>query len=561
MDLDMLRDTFRPEAYELLAELESALLVVEEYPEDKDAINRVFRALHTIKGSGGAVGFDVMARLAHSVENLYAAIRNEQMVVTHELIDLTLAARDQLLALLEEHYSRKPADPARTEELIGKLNALLLQGTRDGKRGAPGPAPASSGNGQAAGGAALDLFEQQHVHDHRNEHAKADESDSIRVQCRKLDTLMDLVGELVTVQARLTRTAEQGRDPLLGSIAEEVERLTAELRDNAMSIRMLPIGSMFSTFKRLVRDLSQSLGKEVELATEGAETELDKTVIERLHDPLVHLIRNSIDHGIERPDARASSGKPRHGVVRLSAVHSGSHVLIRIQDDGKGIDLEAVRARALERGLIAPDAALTEKDLYALIFAPGFSTASAVSDVSGRGVGLDVVKQAIDALRGVVEIESARGRGTTITLSLPLTLAIIDGFLTRIGDGFYVFPLSLVSECAEFTSDLYGKTRCSDLLSVRGALVPYVRLRDCFNINGSPPPAEQVVITKLDGGLVGFVVDQVLGDHQTVIKNLGTMYRNVDGISGATILGDGGIALILDIPKLVQSAGHKGAIS
>jgi two-component system chemotaxis sensor kinase CheA len=325
-----------------------------------------------------------------------------------------------------------------------------------------------------------------------------------------------------------------------------------------MSIRMLHIGTIFNKFKRVVRDLSQSLGKSVELIMDGEDTELDKSVIEKLHDTLVHLIRNGIDHGIEMPAVRESLGKPSHGTIALSAAHSGAHVLIRIEDDGAGMNVEAIRRKGIEKGLISPDAELPEKDLFTLIFASGFSTAKEVSDVSGRGVGMDVVKQAIEALRGTIEISSRRGGGTTITLSIPLTLAIIDGFLTKIGGDHFVFPLSLVDECVELSASA-AKTGRRDLLNVRGEIVPYIRLRDLFAVKGDRPAIEQVVITKIDNARVGFVVDHVIGGHQTVIKNLGKMYKGVEGISGATILGNGSVALILDVPKLIQTVEREEA--
>jgi len=332
-----------------------------------------------------------------------------------------------------------------------------------------------------------------------------------------------------------------------------VERLTVSLRDNTMSIRMLPIGTTFGNFKRAVRDLSSELGKEIELTTEGAETELDKTVIERLSDPLVHLIRNSIDHGIETPEVREAAGKPRCGTIHLSAVHSEAHVLIRIQDDGAGIDTGAVRAKAVEKGLIAPEAAPSDKELYALMLLPDFSTARKVTNVSGRGVGLDVVKKAIDALRGTIEISSARGAGATITLKLPLTLAIIDGFLTKIGSEHFIFPLSSVEECIELKRESV-KSNSRHLVNVRGHMVPYIRLREKFTVEGDTPEIEQIVIVGEDGHRVGFTVDTVVGQHQTVLKSLGAFYKGVEGISGATILGDGTVALILDLPKLVGAA-------
>jgi len=299
---------------------------------------------------------------------------------------------------------------------------------------------------------------------------------------------------------------------------------------------------------------SGELGKEIELVTEGAETELDKTVIERLGDPLVHLIRNSCDHGVEGPEARAASGKPAGGTIRLSAYHSGPSVFIEIQDDGAGLDPAAIRAKAVERGLLEPEAKLSEKDLFGLVFLPGFSTARAVSSVSGRGVGMDVVKRSIEALRGTVSIESRRGAGTTIRIRLPLTLAIIEGLLVAVGEDSYVLPLSAVEECVELTRADVERGHGARVVAVRGELVPYLRLRELFAVPGERPDIEQIAIISHGGDRCGVVVDGVVGQHQTVIKSLGKMYRDVKGLSGATILGDGTIALIVDVPALVQGA-------
>lgn len=369
----------------------------------------------------------------------------------------------------------------------------------------------------------------------------------------RLDTLVNLVGELVTVQARLSQMAALQNQPEIIAIAEEVERLTENLRDNAMNIRMVPIGTTFNKFKRMVRDLAEELGKNVVLETVGAETELDKTVIERLNDPLIHLIRNSVDHGIEEPDIREAKGKPRHGTVRISATHSGAFVLIRITDDGAGLDREAIHNKAVAKGLISPDVEFSEKDIFALIFTPGFSTAEKLTNISGRGVGMDVVKRNIEALRGSIEIESRKGAGTVITLKLPLTLAIIDGLLVKVGEGQFVIPLPIVQECVELTPVEKAGSNGRDLAHVRGEIVPYIRLRERFLIKGQAPQIEQIIITGACTGKVGLVVDQVIGERQTVIKNLGKLFQYVEDISGATILGDGKVALILDVPKLVEA--------
>ncbi len=403
------------------------------------------------------------------------------------------------------------------------------------------------------------LVEQQQVRQQRQQKKVDAGASSIRVPADRLDYLVDMVGELVTVQARLSQAAATRQDSELTSIAEEVERLTAELRDCTLNIRMLPIGTTFSKFKRLVRDLSLELGKDIELKTAGAETELDKTVIEKLSDPLVHLIRNSLDHGIETPEEREAAGKPATGTVLLEAVHSGDSVVIEIRDDGRGLDPERLLAKAVDKGLVAADSQLAEGEIFELIFAPGFSTAKTVTDVSGRGVGMDVVKRSIDALRGTIGIQSEPGVGTTISIRIPLTLAIVESLLVKVGQDSFVLPLAAVEECVELTREDVAKAHGRNLVPVRGQLVPYIPLRERFAIHEEPPAIEQVVVTGVGGNRVGFVVDHVVGEHQTVIKSLGRMYRDVQGISGATILGDGSVALILDLPHLVERSEFEEA--
>ena len=686
--------TYREEAGELLAELETSLLELEETPDDSDLIGRVFRAMHTIKGSGAMFGFDEVAAFTHEVETVFDLVRNGRLAVSKPLLDLTLRARDTIKAMLDASVTGEVLDRSEGEAIIAGLRRLVpapaavagelsrpeqarppepdenLQTWRIRFKPQPdiflmGSNPAAllaelcelgtshvvahtdaipllhdlnseqcymywdiilttshgldaikdvfifvedecdlkidlvDDGGQSdqdpdykrlgdilvergdlsavemqnilglqkrfgelavAAGAVTPatvrsaLVEQQHVKGVRQERASQDATSSIRVPAEKLDLLVNLVGEMVTVQANLTQTAAQHKIPAIVSIAEEVERLTNELRDTTLTIRMLPIGSTFSKFKRLVRDLSQELGKEIEMVTEGAETELDKTVIERLNDPLVHLIRNSIDHGIEMPDVRAAAGKQEQGTVHLAAVHSGDSVLLTIRDDGAGLDRDAIRAKAVERGLISENAELTDKEIFSLIFCPGFSTAAKVTSVSGRGVGMDVVKKAIEALRGTIDIASVRGQGSTITLKIPLTLAIVECLLVRIGPDFFLMPLAMVEECVELTREDVRNTHGRNLANVRGAIVPYIPLREQFEIHCPRPDIEQIVITRINGAKVGFVVDSVVGEHQTVIKSLGRMYRDVKGISGATILGDGTVALILDMGLLLQAA-------
>ncbi|KQN78337.1 chemotaxis protein CheA [Devosia sp. Leaf64] len=376
---------------------------------------------------------------------------------------------------------------------------------------------------------------------------------SLRVPAERLDELMDRVGELVIAQARLSQIAASSADLSLKTIAEELERLSSGLRDTTMGIRMVPIGTIFSRFRRLVHDLSGELGKQIEFITTGEETELDKTVIERLADPLVHLIRNSVDHGLESAEKRVAAGKDPKGTVRLSAVYSGAEVAISVVDDGAGLNHERIRAKAEENGLIGPDAKLTEQELNHLIFAPGFSTAKEVTALSGRGVGMDVVKRTIDGLRGTIDVTTTQGKGSTFTLRLPLTLAIIDGMLVRVGDGRYTIPLAAVEECVELPEGIEANAKGRNFLDIRGSLVPYLRLREVFGIKGEAEAHQKVVIVSSGEGRVGLVVDQIIGNNQTVIKQLSKLHSGIKSFSGATILGDGSVALILDTAHLVAS--------
>ncbi|UCG78282.1 MAG: chemotaxis protein CheA [Nitrospirota bacterium] len=691
--MDEGKKAFVSEAYELLRELESQLLELEESSDD-ELLNSVFRTMHTIKGASAMFGFDDISTLTHELETVFDLVRSGRMTITKELIDLTLASRDNIFEMLstddtdgevgvlnldllgsikklipsiadavtgsyedhgpdlqnvQERHDMKmywirflpgkdlfmdgtnplnlmrelselgtckiysmvenipELDDMDAEQCYTSWDALLITdkgvnaikdvfifvedrcelkikildetgGVSDAEQKKLGEILVENGDiteedlqkvltKQRRLGEILveegvissrkvdsALLEQQHLKDMRMRQETAKEALSVRVASEKLDGLVDLVGELVTVQARLSQFADMKDDANLLSIAEEVERLTDDLRESTMSIRMLPIGSTFSKFRRLIRDLSGELGKEVNMTTEGAETELDKTVIEKLNDPLVHIIRNCLFHGIEDPETRYAKGKPGAGTIHLSAEHSGAHVLIHISDDGAGVDVEAVRRKAIERRLISEDDELTNDETVSLIFAPGFSTAKEVTDVSGRGVGMDVVKKEMESLRGDIEIRTVMGEGTTITLKLPLTLAIIDGLLVKMADSFYVLPLSLVEECVELTGADIASSHGKHIADVRGEIVPYVRLRELFGSNGSKPDMEQIVITNADNRRVGFVVDHVIGEHQTVIKTLGRVFKNVDGVSGATILGDGTVALILDVQKLMLYA-------
>ncbi len=384
-------------------------------------------------------------------------------------------------------------------------------------------------------------------------------AENVRVPAERLDELMDRVGELVIAQSRLSQLANTSVDIHLRAVSEDVERLSGELRDTMMVLRMVPIAQLFSRFRRLTHDLARETGKQIELITEGESTEVDKAVIERLADPLVHLVRNSCDHGLETPEERIAAGKDPVGHVSLVARQTGGDVIITIKDDGRGINRERVRAKAESSGLVAAGATLTDQELLQMIFEPGFSTAAQVTNLSGRGVGMDVVKKTIEALRGTINITSAPGAGSEVSLAIPLTLAIIDGLLVRVGHGCYVIPLSAVEECLELSPEDDVKSRGRSFISLRESLVPFIRLRELFQSGTKPDQFQKVVVISTGSERVGLVVDQIIGDHQTVIKAMSKLHHDVATFSGATILGDGSVALILDVAHLVAAGQQQEA--
>ena len=377
---------------------------------------------------------------------------------------------------------------------------------------------------------------------------KAREAQLVRVHADKLDQLIDLIGELVIAGASANLLALKSRNGELVEATSVLSRLVESIRDSALQLRMVQIGDTFTRFNRVVRDVSKDLGKEIELTISGADTELDKSVVEKIGDPLMHLVRNSLDHGIEPVEQRLARGKPACGRVSLNAFHDSGSIVIQVSDDGGGLNREKIRAKAIERELIQATDPLSDAEIINLIFEPGFSTVDQVSKLSGRGVGMDVVRRNIQALRGTVEVTSAEGQGTTFTIRLPLTLAIIDGFLVGVGKASYVIPLDAVVECIEH-KNLAGDR---NFLNLRGEALPFIRLRELFEVEGSPPVRESIVVVQFGGQRAGIVVDQLMGEFQTVIKPLGRLFSNLRGISGSTILGSGEVALILDVAALVN---------
>ena len=378
---------------------------------------------------------------------------------------------------------------------------------------------------------------------------RASENQSVRVDADKLDRLINLVGELIIAAAGANLVARRTRNLELMERNSTLADLVEEVRDSALQLRMVKIGATFSRFKRVVHDVARELGKDIELAVSGEDTELDKTVVEKIGDPLMHLVRNAMDHGIDSPELRAARGKPATGTVSLNAFHDSGSIVIQVSDDGGGLDREKILAKGAERGLIEPGRTLSDAEVYALIFEPGFSTAEQITNLSGRGVGMDVVKRNITALRGSVAIASEPGHGTTVTVRLPLTLAIINGFQVGVGKSVFVVPMDMVDECVEFTAEAGH-----DYTGLRGQVLPFIRLRDLFDVPGTPTARQNIVVVKHAGQKFGLVVDGLMGEAQTVIKPLSRMFAQVRGISGSSILGSGDVALILDVPVLMQEA-------
>ncbi|MBI6768321.1 chemotaxis protein CheA [Pseudomonas syringae] len=383
----------------------------------------------------------------------------------------------------------------------------------------------------------------------------------VRVNADKLDELINLVGELVIASAGASLLAKSCDNDPLQEASSTVSGLVEQILDGALHLRMIPIGDTFNRFRRVVRDVSQELGKDIDLIINGAETELDKTVVEKIGDPLMHLLRNSMDHGIESAEARRAAGKPAKGHLSLNAYHDSGSIVIEIADDGAGLNRERILDKAQQRGLVAAGASLTDQEIYNLIFEPGFSTAEAVTNLSGRGVGMDVVKRNITLLRGTVDLDSQPGQGTIVRIRLPLTLAIINGFLVGIDQSTYVIPLDMVQECIELDEHNRQLTRDSGYLDLRGEVLPLVYLRDHFNHEGPAARRQNVVVVRYAEHKAGLVVDDLLGEFQTVIKPLGKLFGALRGISGSTILGSGAVALILDIPALLNQIVHMEARS
>ena len=557
-DPELLAD-FILESREHLAGIETLALTLERDPHDAEALHSTFRSFHTIKGLAGFLELWEVQKLAHEVETVLDRARNGELVITPPAIDVVLQSADYLLRWLlhlETGLNGGASEPPRRdEELLGRLRSVTE---------APDPAPVETA-GESASPATQQSPQPAASADPSKEAKPRNEASTVKVDTGKLDYLVDMAGEMVIAQSLVQHDPELGtvRNPRLQRNLAQLAHITAELQKTAMSMRLVPVGPMFRRMARLVRDLSRQFQKSVEMETEGDNIDLDRTIVEELADPLMHMVRNALDHGIESPDEREARGKNRTARLCLRARHQAGQVVIEIADDGRGLDREKIAAKAVQKGLITGAEKLSDSEVFGLIFAPGFSTAAEVTNVSGRGVGMDVVRRHIEKLRGRIEIRSTPGQGATFILKLPLTLAIINGLVVGVGKERYIVPLFTVREMLRPTADvIWTVQQRAEMALVRGTLLPVVRLHRCFGVTPrSEDPLQSVlIVAEVEGRRSCVLVDELIGKQEVVIKGLGETFKNISGVAGGAILGDGRVGLILDLDRLFKDqcgdSGH-----
>ncbi len=566
VDLSLLGD-FIAESRESVSGAEAALLELEANPDDIEAVNTVFRAFHTVKGTAAFMGLDRLAEFAHHAESLLSRVRDRELPYTQAVANLSLRSNDVLgefLSAVEASVQTQqpialPADyPALMHDLLNVDAVLAGVETRVSvpvavvRDTALEAAPrtmtldASSDPGARSGPAA-------------RAGTKADADLSVRVRTDRLDRLIDMVGELVIAQSMIAAdpaVAESGQHELVKKVSH-AGKIMRELQDLSMSMRMVPLKSTFQKLTRLVRDVALKAGKVVELVTDGEETELDRNMVDAIADPLVHMVRNAVDHGVEGPADRERAGKPRAGRVQLAAFQQGGSVIVELRDDGRGLNRDRILAKAIEKGLVSPNQSLSDSEINGLIFAPGFSTAETLTDISGRGVGMDVVRRNIESIRGRIDIHSVLGQGTTFQIRLPLTLAVTDGMLVRVGDERYIVPLTSISLSFRPEPGMLSTIPPGgEVVMLRGEVLPVVRLHQLFGIpDAVTNPSEAILMIVGDGEhRVALLVDQLLGQQQVVAKALGEGVGEVPGISGGAILSDGRVGLIIDVARMTLLA-------
>lgn len=565
-DLPLMED-FITEAAEHIEAGEAGLLDIENEPKNIEAINTVFRSFHTLKGLAGFLNLVEIGKLSHSAENLLDMARNNQLDLTTASMNVIFESVDMIKEMVESVKDAVAGDmviqPQKNlEAMLAKLEACCKGDDIEVEGDTATNTPAVEEKQEAV---VEEISKGSQVKPEDLEEVKAvsavkksDADEKVKVSTSRLDKLINMVGELVISHSMV----EQGVGLNSGGSGLEVlkkvshqGKIVRELQELSMLMRMVPIRGVFQKMSRLVRDLAQKSQKKVTLVTHGEETELDRILVDQIADPLVHMIRNSVDHGIESEQERAAAGKSAQGKVTLKAFHKGGNIVIEIQDDGKGLDKDKILAKAKEKGVVDSNAEPSESEIYKLIFHAGFSTAAKVTAISGRGVGMDVVKRNIEALRGRIDISSVKGQGTTFTITLPLTMAIIEGQIVRVGSEKYIIPIVSILSCIRpEVKDVTTVNGKCEMITTQEGLMPLVKLGDNFNVEADvkKPEESAVVIVESDSKRCGLMVDELLGQKQVVIKNLGKALGKVAGISGGAIMGDGKVSLILDIAGLMK---------
>jgi len=581
-DESLLRD-FITEGLEYIGEIEVNILNLEQEPENKDYINAIFRPFHSIKGVASFLNLEAIRTLAHDLETLLDKARNEALPVTPELIDLILDGSDTLKAMIgrlrDELEGREATELIDTSDLVRriklaeqgaempkqpkKLGTILVEEgvineeeLREALERSQIPPPRKLGQTLIAEGIASPKDVSRAL---RKQAQQVTDSNTIRVDIKKLDDLIDMVGELVITQSmiRQSETLQSLGDRKLVRDISQLASITSELQRSSTVLRMVPIKQTFQRMSRLVRDLAKNTGKLINVVTVGEDTEIDRNMVDEIYNPLVHMVRNAVDHGMEMPEERIRAGKPERGTIRLKAFHRGGNIVIEISDDGRGLNREKIREKALKNGLIGPGDALTDQEVNRLILLPGFSTAEKITDISGRGVGMDVVKQAVEKLRGKMDIQSVEGKGTTFITGFPLTMAIIDGMIVKVGGERYILPTVAIRQLIRPDRSAYN---CivgeAETINVMGRLLPLVRLHRLFDIEPVHANPWEATLVVMEGEKRSkcLLVDEILGKEEVVIKNLGESLKRIKGVSGGAILGDGNVGLILDPEGLFEMA-------
>ncbi|MDX9820598.1 MAG: chemotaxis protein CheA [Syntrophales bacterium] len=585
-DEALLKD-FITEGLEYIDQIEVNILNLEKNPTDKDYINAIFRPFHSIKGVASFLNLEAIRELAHNLENLLDKARNGELQVTSPVIDVVLDGADLLKTMIGQwkeilegrrsapdgmdlsgmYYriskilqGEEDAPPQKLGEILVNEGVISKNDLDDGLK-TISSSNKKIGETLISGGKATPKQVAQAL---RKQADQVGDASTIRVDTRKLDDLIDMVGELVITQSMIEQNVslQSNADRKLLRNLSQFFRITAGLQRSSTSLRMIPIKQTFQRMSRLVRDLSKNAGKLIDVEMVGEDTEIDRNMVDEIYNPLVHMIRNSVDHGVETPEDRVRAGKPERGLIQLKAYHRGGNIVIEIGDDGRGLCKQKILDKAVRNGLVAAHDVLTDQEICRLIFLPGLSTAEKVTDVSGRGVGMDVVKQAVEKLRGKIEIDSTEGRGTTFTTSFPLTMAIIDGMIVKVGKERYILPTTAIRQALRPAKESYNNVvGQGEMINVMGRLLPVVRLYDHFGIQPQHKNPWDAIVVVVDGAGRSkcLLVDQIIGKAEVVIKSLGAELKKVKGVSGGAILGDGQIGLILDPEGLFELSENRSA--